>query len=271
MSSPERMPPEIGLALVKVMRALDPAKRSVTETEGERTYAYASADDIFAAVQKHLAEAGLLLEMLEAEPLEFVSVAGADGTATLAVQMKFLPVWNWFGADADNKPAAAAYENPRGVIPMLGAYQGMSTCAALRTTAEKTYLRALLKLPTAPGEQATGTPGEAEKPPVVYTRDEAQAPGGKSAGGAKTVKAANPLQLGEDESRDKADAIIVAMDAAATMADVPADKRIAAVDSEFRKAGATYARLRPQDQTRVKQHHTARMTSVVEQAAGKAA
>lgn len=261
--SNDRMPAEIGCALVRVMKALKPAERSAHETEGERNFTYSTADDIFAAVQKNLADEGLLLEMLEAEGgFELVQLpAGEDGAARIGVQMKFVPVWNWFGGD---EPKAVSYENPRAVIPMIGPYEGMKTCAALRTMAEKTYLRALLKLPTAPGEQAPGTPGEAETSPV-YTRDEAQAPGGK---GIKPAKVKEPFKLTKQDSEEMRDELIALLQKTADEATGDAAERIQAVDSAFRKNQVRWGRLALPDQQMVK----ARMTVITRDLAeGRAA
>lgn len=248
--SNERMPAEIGCALVRVMKALKPAERSTQETDGERTFTYSTADDIFAAVQKSLADEGLLLEMLEAEGgFELVQLpAGEDGAARIGVQMKFVPVWNWFGIAAE-ETKAVSYENPRAVIPMIGPYEGMKTCAALRTMAEKTYLRALLKLPTAPGEQAPGAPGEAETSPV-YTRDEAQAPGGKS--GIKPAKVKEPFKLTKQESEEGRDELIALLQKTADEAEGDAAARIGAMDSVFRKNAVRWGRLALPDQQAVK-------------------
>lgn len=267
MNSPAntRMPPQIGRALVKVKAALEPATRSGHDADGERQYSYGTADDIFAAVQKHLAENGLLLEMLN-EGLDFIEMPGEDGTTRTAIHMRFLPVWNWFGPDSEDgsgEPYSESYENPRATIHMIDSYQGMKTCASLRTMAEKTYLRALLKLPTAAGEKPAEAPeGERAEYPKTLA-------GGSGGSGAKAVTPKNPFQLDKTASAEKREEIVTALQQAAD-ADGDHAAKIRAVDTVFRKNQSAWAKLAPADQQVVKKT-VAQITTELANRAGEAA
>jgi hypothetical protein len=261
-----RMPAEIGRALVAVKAALDHAQRSGSDSDDDRQFSYATADDIFAAVQKKLAEQGLLLEMLD-EGFDFIELAGEDGTTRPAIHMRFLPVWNWFGRpDAAEMPEPVVYENARNVQHMVGPYEGMKTCAGLRTTAEKTYLRTLLKLPTSGGER----PGDAPEGETEYTAHHVAAGGGgtKASVTPKPV-AKSPFAFDKQASAEKREEIVAAMkEAADTTGDHSA--KVAAVNSVFRKQQTTWAKLAKPDQAVVKQTMTTIIRELAE-AAGQAA
>jgi hypothetical protein len=245
-SSPH-MPPEIGRALLEVKAAIAAAGRTGHDADGEREFTYSTVDDIFAATQKLLASKGLLLEMLREGKMEFHTLPPAEigGPDRVAIEMHFLPVWNWFGT-AGEPPAAISvvYANPRAVIEIVGPYEGTKTTSAFRSTATKSYLRDLLKLPTAGGERPEG----AEEGEPSQARD--AGPGNKSAG-VKPARLTNPLLLDTEDSATKRDDLIASLRTAAASKDGDGAAKIGAVDSAFRRSQVDWAKLKPADQKAV--------------------
>jgi hypothetical protein len=242
-----QMPAVIAAAVISIKRGLEHATRTATAEDGG---SYASADDVYAACQKEMAGAGILIEMLD-EGFEFVELPGEDGTMRAHVHMQFLPVIT--------HESGTSYENPRSIIHMVGPYESMSTCSALRTLAEKTYMRSLFKLPSAPGAassaSAEGEGGERRS----YSAPAVSESGTKPASGK--TKIVNPLMKGKHESAEMRETIIAEMEAAAKVDGDPA-KRIAAVNAAFRNRQSDYARLTPADGSEVKKRNAVLMTEI---------
>lgn len=238
------MPAAIIRAVLEIKKTIDPAKRGEQGQDGERSYSYAGVDDIFAALQRPMAERGLILEM----------VAGPMFNSTNeAVAIDFQPV-----IYCDSPDGLVIYDNPRAVMHMLGEFTGNNTCAALRTLAEKTFLRALFKLPTAAPERSDA-PREATPP---HEGGESS-PGGEG----RKLRVLNPLTMDAETSATERAVIIRAMEEAFAVeqekSQDPAD-RIAAAESTFRKHQSTWARLIAKDQQAVK----VEMTRLITLAAG---
>lgn len=251
MTDATTMPAAIIRALIKVKQEIGPAKQTAHDDDDGRPFSYASADDIFAAVQGPLAKAGFLIEMLD-DGMEFTPVASGE-TVLNVVHMKFIPVIHFVGEPdgTTTGPDPISYENPRARIHMIGPYEGMKTCASLRTMAEKTYLRNLLKLPTTPQEkqdEETSISRAAElSQGYASTLTEAEAPQARG-------KTKEPFTLAPAESAALRDAIMDEMEEA-SKAGKDAAARVSGVNNAFKKRQSDWTKLTNPDQSKVKKRN----------------
>lgn len=258
MTDAPKMPAAIIRALIKVKQNIDPAKQSTQTDETGRSFSSASADDIFAAVQGPLADAGFLIELLD-DGMEFTPVASGESVLNV-VHMKFIPVIHYVGPNGDNGEEAEpiSYENPRARIHMIGPYEGMKTCASLRTMAEKTFLRAILKLPTTPQERADEDNASSRAAELAggyaATLTEAEAPQARG-------KAKEPYTLDTAASAEMCKAIIAEMEEASKVGKDGA-ARIAAVNGAFKKRQSDWTKLTNPDQSKVKKRNAELITQM---------
>lgn len=257
MTDATKMPAAIIRALIKVKQEIGPAAQTGRDADDGREFSYASADDIFAAVQGPLARAGFLIEMLD-DGMAFEPVASGE-TVFNVVHMKFIPVIHYVGEGDATDPIS--YENPRARVHMVGPYEGMKTCASLRTMAEKTFLRNLLKLPTTPQERqdedtSASRAAEMSKGYAASITD-AEAP---QAGKAKA-----PYIFDTAESAATRDAIIGELEEAVKVGKDNA-ARIASLSNAFKKRQADFPRLTNPDQAKVKKRNTELMAQAAKPA-----
>lgn len=232
------MPAAIIRAVLEIKKTIEPAKRGEQGQDGERSYSFAGVDDIFQAMQRPMAEHGLIVEMVDAGEFDVIDAPGNRA----GVKIAFQPVV-YLQTDTDFH----IYDNPRSILRMFGEWTGNNTCASLRTLAEKTFLRALFKLPAAPQER-TDAPSQAS----ASHEGASASPGGE---GRKLRSFLNPLTMDAEESATERAVIIRAMqDAYAEEQDKSQDAAdwMAAVNSTFKKHQAKWARLTPKDQQAVK-------------------
>jgi hypothetical protein len=233
------LPREIVQAVIEIKKTIDPAKRGEQGQDGERTFAYAGVDDIFAALQRPMAEHGMLVEVVDAEGFDVI-----DASDKIGIKIAFQPVI--YLQTPDN---LVIYDNPRAIMRMFGEWTGNNTCASLRTLAEKTFLRALFKLPAAPAERPDA-PSEANPRP-----HEGSAGAELGGEGRKLRSVLNPLTLPAEESATQRAKIIAAMESAYAMAQDDSQDgadHIGAIDSAFKRHQSTWARLTTKDQELVK-------------------
>ncbi len=170
------LPPEIAKVFSKIMAAIEPAKRTAeTQNEDGSKSAYAGVDDIYAALQREMAKAGLVCEMLDGG-VDINSIFEIGG-GRVGFHLKFIPCWTLVAPGAKLEPDEAAaehgaeidvkseatdrYENPKAVIHVVVDLAGGSQAMlAARTNAERTYLKNLFKITSAPGAATA----EGEKP-----------------------------------------------------------------------------------------------------------
>lgn len=226
------MPASIAGAICAIMAKVDPARRGEHIEEGERQASYAGVDDVFQALQRHMAEAELICEFLTFKPMEWQAIQQGEQTLT-ALQMAFQVVLRC-GEDV--------YANPNNIIEVAGIFEGQQTCNALRTSAERVYLRNLFKLPSIGAETPQAAQLQPGAPSAAKSAPEPM----------RGKKINNPIALSDDESAVEADKIIIAMTEAANRGDDIA-QAVAEIGNAFKKTGGIFGRLQPADQSRIKQ------------------
>lgn len=240
------MPAAMLRAILKIKKTIEPAGRTGEGQDGEHNYKFASADDIFAALQRTMAYAGLVCELQNDgdEPFEAIEIAGK-----VAVRLSFVPVLYLVEGDAVD-----VYHNPRAALHMIGEWSGNNTCAALRTLAEKTYLRALFKLPAAPGSADAAVEHPRKEPSVAGDFIPA-AEEGQGAASAPRSLMKRSVTMGKEDSAEGRGVIITCLEDAYGNAQEKSQDRadhVKAIENEFRKHAGRWARLSAADQSAVK-------------------
>lgn len=211
------MPEPIAAIIAEIAATIEAAHATATETEGERTYTYASADDVFAAIQRPMSEKGLVCYLLDGGFEILTTESGVVLHAT------FVPVLQIPGC---------SFEDGRAQLHMVAPLEGLNTSAAMRTLAEKTYLRNLFKLPSLkpeqPEQQSAG-PSAAESVPGSSAAE-------SSLKRPRALK--NPIGLSKDDSEKERARIIEEMNAA---------ENVAELSNAFRKNQEIYPRLKQVD------------------------
>ena len=132
-------------ALCKVQASIEAVPKSQHNRHGN--YNYASADDIYAAVTRKLGEAGLVIYPLELTPVEIkrVEISSTDREGNVE---KKTAQWGKFHFGYALMTEEATWFDPRSAQSLLLQILGPQSHNAAESYAQKTYLRALLKLPT---------------------------------------------------------------------------------------------------------------------------
>jgi hypothetical protein len=243
------MPKPFRVAILGIMEEIAPVIQGETGQDGERTFSYAGADDVFQAVQKPLAKHKLIIEMDVISSEVIIVQRGITETGepifASAIQMQFQPVLTHLDEDE-------CY-CPRTTLTMYAPYENrMSTSAAMITIAEKTYLRALLKLPTTKAE-----------------KEEAAALGVSEAAAQASAAPTVSVNLDRTASAQKREEICAEMQIAA---DEQTTKplKIGAVLQVWKQRQAEYARLAAPDQKLVREKQAALTNSPPKKASAAA-
>lgn len=267
MPNDNLMPAEIAKVIAKIMREIEPAKRTEQGAEGDRKFNYASADDIYAAVQRRMGAEGLILEMLDDGFAEFVQLRDGPG-----LHIKLIPTFTLVrpvtiedGEDGTKIEAdeVIRYSNSAALLHIVVPIESGNSTAAGRTTAEKTYLRNLLKLPTvatAPGDVVDGQPIAAPSAAGIGRPAPHEIPIEDEGDGTARAprRAANPLMLSPSASATERLTMTAAIGECATLA---------ACDSWFKKNAVAWAKLKAADQVAVREALESRKAELGEVAA----
>lgn len=138
--------PSIVKALCRVQASLEAVAKSELNKHG--AYKYSSVDDIYAAVTRKLAEAGLVIMPIEMEPVGEISATVAvfdkDGTKTGEKQITKLRFHYGYILATEE----ATWFDPRSARTLVMLHTGPQTFNAAESFCQKAYLRALMKMPT---------------------------------------------------------------------------------------------------------------------------
>jgi len=249
------LPTSIAKAFAEVMKDIEPAKRTAeAKNEDGTTSTYSGVDDVYAVLRNAMAKKGLICEMMS---------GGADvnsifeiGGGRVGFWLKLIPCWTLVvqGSELTPDTEAAAhgaedastksemterYYNEAGEIDIIVDLSGGSQAMlAARTNGQRTYLKNLFLLNSAPGAQAAE--GEKTEPQARADPDEA-----------------SPISVSPRVPRKPANSIMFnANDSAALSAtmieEIYACKTLAECDAWFKHRSREYARLKAVDQPVVK-------------------
>ena len=219
------MPRALVDAIAEIKMKIEPATQTGEISEGEgdqqRHRSYATPDDIFGALQREMGERCMVCEMIS------LNRAVNEVNGMVLIEIDFAP--RWYIGDivytADDSP-----------IVMVSWLEGMNTAAAMRTLAEKTYLRNLFKIPTVKAGGAADSPESHARPvPPPSAAESAESPSGIK---PLAIRRKNPLQLGKDDSEALRASMVAAFDAC---------EAIPALEDAFKGWQEDFTRLQPKD------------------------
>lgn len=147
--TPEFIPPKpksIVRAIKQVMAGLEAvAKTGENEAGG---YQFATTDAIYAEVGRRMADAGLVIDVLEAEPTKFTRMVGEQYDDRGNVIGKRNELWGEFHYVFQLSTDEDSWTDPRASRTLLVEITGPQTHQAVQSFADKSYMRALFKIPT---------------------------------------------------------------------------------------------------------------------------
>ena len=229
------MPGELVSIVSTIKNELEPAKQSATITEGDgegaKVISYSSADDIFEAIRKKMAENKLICELLDGG----FEINTLDGGGVL-INAKFIPVLS---------TPSLVYDDERNAVHMVAMLESMNTAAAIRTLAEKTYLRNLFKLPSAKGEAEQSAARPSAQAPA---HEEEETAGRERMKAPRAVR--NPLMLAKDASEKLRDEHLRRL--TDITSNTSGEDVIAQIDDLWKQISPEWAKLQAYDKQLVK-------------------
>lgn len=176
-----------------IVRAINTVKKAIKAeviektgqtTEGE-TFKFTKVDAIYLLLGEKMADAGLVIDVLEAEPTKFtrIEVETKDEAGNV---VKKSELWGEFRFLFQHSTEDDSWTDLRASRTLMVLIDGPQKFQAVQSFADKSYLRALFKLPSGESELDQVAPDR----PV---RNDKAAPAGKTKGwrdGRKTAYAA---------------------------------------------------------------------------------
>ncbi len=141
LPSPEPIHPSIVVAIASVAGKIEAVKKS--QYNRHDSYNFASTDDIYAAVNRAMAEVGLVIMALEVERPEIKKIERTDRDGKTKTSQ-----WGQFSFGFIFATKEATWSDPRSRRTILVQILGPQTFQAAESYVMKSLLRSLFKIPT---------------------------------------------------------------------------------------------------------------------------